>query len=104
MAQHQHSKHGGKSWWLDDKRNVAKVFYALIAVDVLWLLADFLYHKHSEWSGLEGRLHEFDAWVGFFPVYGFVGAFLLVLAAKQMRRVLMRPEDYYDRERRSGNS
>ena len=44
-----------------------------------------------------GRLHEFDAWVGFFPLYGFVGAFLLVLAAKQMRRVLMRPEDYYER-------
>ena len=100
MAHHQHSKHGGKKYWLDDKRNVAKVFYALIGIDALWLVADFIHHKHSEWSYLEGRLHEFDAWIAFFPAYGFVGAFLLVLAAKQMRRVLMRPEDYYEGKRR----
>ncbi len=96
MAHHDR-KHRGKTWWLDKKRNVAKVFYILVGLDVLWLAADFIHHKHSEWSTLEGRLHEFDAWIGFFPLYGFVGAFLLVLAAKQMRRVLMRPEDYYER-------
>ena len=109
LARHDHRKHdhrkrGGKRYWLDSKRNVARVFYGLIAIDVLWLAADFVHHKHSEWSGLEGSLHEFDAWVGFFPVYGFVGAFLLVLAAKQMRRVLMRPEDYYDGDERSRSS
>ncbi|HIF05849.1 MAG TPA: hypothetical protein EYQ64_02555 [Gemmatimonadetes bacterium] len=32
----------------------------------------------------------------FYPVYGFVGIVALVFIAKQMRKVLMRPEDYYD--------
>ena len=101
LAHHDHRKPGGRKYWLDSKRNVAKVFYALIAIDVLWLAADFLYKKKAEFEALGGWA---DGGIGFYPVYGFVGAFLLVLAAKQMRRVLMRPEDYYDREERSGSS
>ena len=34
MAHHDHGKHGGKSYWLDRKRNVAKVFYALTNDDI----------------------------------------------------------------------
>ena len=101
MAHHDHRTPGGKRYWLDSKRNVAKVFYALIGIDVLWLAADFLYKKKAEFEAFGGWA---DGGIGFYPVYGFVGAFLLVLAAKQMRRVLMRPEDYYDREERSGSS
>ena len=97
MAHQEHGKHGGKRYWLDDKRNVAKVFYGLIIVDAGWLLADLLHHKHEEFEALGGWA---DGGFGFYPVYGFVGAFLLVLAAKQMRRVLMRSEDYYERKRR----
>ena len=78
-----------------------KVFYALIAVDVLWLAADFFYKKKAEFDAWGGWA---DGGLGFYPVYGFVGAFLLVLAAKQMRRVLMRPEDYYERRRDGGAS
>jgi hypothetical protein len=33
---------------------------------------------------------------GFYPVYGFVGCVLLVLIAKELRKVVMRDEDYYD--------
>jgi hypothetical protein len=33
---------------------------------------------------------------GFYAFYGFVACVLLVLIAKQMRKVLMRKEDYYD--------
>ena len=32
----------------------------------------------------------------FYPAYGFVACVLLVLVAKQLRRILMRDEDYYD--------
>ena len=32
LAHHDHRKHG-KTWWLDKKRNVAKVFYILIGLD-----------------------------------------------------------------------
>ena len=34
---------------------------------------------------------------GFYGLFGFVACVALVLVAKQLRRVLMRPEDYYDR-------
>ena len=34
---------------------------------------------------------------GFYGLFGFVACVALVLIAKQLRRVLMRPEDYYDR-------
>jgi hypothetical protein len=46
-----------------------------------------------------GEGHEGHAWEqlpAFYPVYGFVGIVALVFIAKQMRKVLMRPEDYYD--------
>ena len=34
---------------------------------------------------------------GFYGLFGFIACVVLVLVAKQLRRVLMRPEDYYDR-------
>ena len=40
--------------------------------------------------------HSWERVVAFYPLYGFVGIVVLVLIAKLMRRVLMRPEDYYD--------
>ena len=100
LAHHDHRKPGGKRYWLDSKRNVARIFHALIAANVLWLAADFFYAKKPEFEALGGWA---DGGFGFYPVYGFVGAFALVLAAKQMRRILMRPEDYYER-RRGGRS
>lgn len=37
-----------------------------------------------------------EGWFAFYPAYGFLGCVLLVLIAKEMRKVLMRPEDHYD--------
>ena len=74
--------------WLDDPRNVDKVFYALIGVCVLSVAADLLYHKHTHFS--------WEELIGFHAWYGFVGCVFLVLTAKQMRRILKRDEDYYD--------
>lgn len=33
---------------------------------------------------------------GFYAIYGFVGCVVLVLVAKEMRKVVMRSESYYD--------
>ncbi|MHC4549553.1 MAG: hypothetical protein ACYTEZ_12340 [Planctomycetota bacterium] len=77
-----------KKYWLDSPRNVRKIVYALAAICVLLVLADLLYHKHLVF-GCEG-------WFGFYGFYGFVCCIFLVLTAKQLRRVLMRREDYYD--------
>jgi len=77
-----------KRYWLDDRRNVDRVVYGLYTVCGLLFAIDFFVEKHGPFA-IE---HVF----GFYAIYGFVGAFGLVLAAKQMRRVVMRPEDHYD--------
>jgi hypothetical protein len=47
-------------------------------------------------SGTEAHGFDFERWPGFYAFYGFVACFALVLAAKQLRRLLMRPERYYE--------
>lgn len=79
----------GRIWWLDRKENVTKVARTLYAVCAIVVLLDFVIHRHAE-LGADGM------W-GFYAIYGFVGSVFLVMAAKQMRKVLKRPEDYYDR-------
>jgi hypothetical protein len=80
---------GGKRDWLDDMRNVHKIFWALVLVCVALFLADALYEKHVILS--------FEEWFGFYGLFGFFVSFALVLIARELRKVLMRDEDYYDR-------
>lgn len=74
---------------LDTPRTGRRIYWALSAVCGLLLLADLLYHKHVH--------YRWESWFGFFGFFGFFSAFGLVLAAKGLRKVLMRGEDYYDR-------
>ena len=78
-----------KSYWLDNSKNVTKVFWGVVAVCVLLFAADAFYHKHVEL--------EAESVFGFYGIYGFVACVALVLAAKGLRKILMRNEDYYDR-------
>ena len=78
-----------KTYWLDDMQNVYKVFWALVTVCALLFLSDAFYHKHV--------VYEFENWFGFFGLFGFIVSFVLVLTAREMRKFLMRDEDYYDR-------
>ena len=79
---------GGKRYWLDDKRNVDKLFKGLLIVCGLLFLADAFYHKHT--------IFDFEGWFGFFGLFGFSVSFALVLTARELRKFLMRDEDYYD--------
>ncbi len=72
----------------DDPKNVKRLIQSLAGLSALTVLADFFYHKHAD--------YDFQGWIGFDAVYGFVSCVLLVLAAKQLRRLVMRDEDYYD--------
>jgi hypothetical protein len=77
-----------KTHLFDNPKNVRRVLWGLGIACALALLGDFVIHRHVShpWEGL---------W-GFYAVYGFVACVLLVLVAKQMRKILMRSEDYYD--------
>ncbi len=75
--------------WLDERRNVDKIFWAVVAICAVLIAADFFYDKHAKFK-LEGIF-------GFYGIFGFVCCVFLVLAAKELRKILKRSEDYYDR-------
>lgn len=79
----------GRKYWLDDRRNVRKLLYALYAACALLLAADLFYHKHA--------ILDFEGWFGFYGAYGFAACVALVLAARELRKLVSRPLDYYDR-------
>jgi hypothetical protein len=72
----------------DDPRNVSRLLSVFYALCIALVGIDLVIHRHigHPWE----RLFGFHAW------YGFVACWLLVVIAKAMRRVIMRPEDYYD--------
>ena len=75
--------------WIDRPENVARLYRGLWTIGALLVIGDLVIHRHAETA--------FDGWFGFYGVYGFVACVALVLAAKLLRRIVMRPEDYYDR-------
>ena len=78
-----------KKYWLDDRRNVDWLVHWFYGVCALLIAIDVFVPKHGPFA-IE---HVF----GFYGFFGFIACVALVLAAKQMRRVLKRPENYYDR-------
>ena len=89
---HAEADHGGVAGerqhvW-DNPRNVKLLFNGFYALCAILVVLDLVIPR-------EGH-HSWERFLEFYPVYGFVGIVVLVLIAKVMRRVLMRPEDYYD--------
>ena len=78
-----------KTWWLDRSENVTKLYRAVWAIGLALVGLDLIVHRHAETA--------FDGWFGFYGIYGFVSCVSLVIAAKGLRRIVMRPEDYYER-------
>lgn len=80
--------------WTDRPEAVRRFFTAFyVACGALVLAELFLLgaenaHPHP----LEERMRFLV-----YPVYGFVSFWFLVVAARQMRKLLIRPEDYYER-------
>jgi hypothetical protein len=85
-----------RRYWLDDPKNVTRIAWALAAVCALLLAADAFYDKH----GVFPIEHLF----GFYALFGFVAYVGLIFLAKRLRTILMRPEDYYDRDYRGRDS
>lgn len=77
-----------KKYWLDSSANVTKLFQGLWAVCLVLIAIDLFLHRHEDF--------EFATLFGFHGFYGFFACVALVLAAKQLRRIVMRPENYYD--------
>ena len=76
------------NYWLDQPHNVNKIYWGLCIVCGLLIVPDLFIHKHGHFS--------METWTGFYGVYGFVSCVGLVLVAKQLRKILQRPETYYE--------
>ena len=78
-----------RRYWLDDRGNVDRLVRGFYAFCALLLLLDLFVPKHGPFA--------IERLFGFYALFGFAACVTLVLVAKQLRRVLMRPEDYYER-------
>ncbi len=78
-----------KAYWLDDPRNVDRLVRWFYVACALLLAVDIAVPKHGAFA--------IEHWFGFYGWFGFVACVALVLAAKALRWVLVRPENYYDR-------
>ena len=80
--------HNEPKRWLDYPQNVRKVYFSVWVVCALLLGLELLIEKHVE--------TDVEHWFGFHGFFGLIACVALVLAAKQLRRVISRPENYYD--------
>jgi len=78
----------------DRPKNVKRVIWSLYFICGVLFLLDLFVHRHDSFA--EG-VFSAEGWIGYYAVYGWVACVLLVLTAKQMRKILMRKEDYYER-------
>lgn len=92
---HEHHDHAPQEpiGWMDKPDVVKRVFTVFYAICVVLFLAELVLmgtenaHPHP----LEERMRYLV-----YPVFGFISFWFLVLVAKPMRGLLIRPEDYYD--------
>lgn len=72
----------------DDPRVVRLVIRGLVVLCAVLVLLDFVIHRHI--------VHPWEEVFAFYAIFGFVACVVLVLLAKQLRKVVMRSENYYD--------
>lgn len=75
--------------WADKPRNRALVRRVLYVACALLVIADFLVHRHISWTA--------ERIPAFYVLYGFAALVAVVMAAKGLRVLVKRDEDYYER-------
>ncbi len=76
--------------WLDDQRNVKKLWHGFLFVLALTVVAGFFVDLHPHF--------EIESWFGFNAAYGFITCLLMIVGAKALGVLLKRPDSYYKRD------
>lgn len=90
-----------KKTFFEEPKQIRRIVRLLIVCCILLFALDAVIHRHTS--------HPWETMFGFYAVYGFVSCVILVVLAKELRKILMRPESYYDKqldelpENRQGN-
>ena len=77
-----------KRYLFDKPRNVRRLLGALYLACVAVFVADAFIDRHVD--------HPWERLFGFYGIFGFIAFVALVLSAKELRKLLMRKDDYYD--------
>lgn len=77
-----------KQYLFDKPENVSRLLRGFYLICAILFLLDFVLHRHIS--------HSWENAPGFYALFGFIACVVLVLVAKEMRKVVMRKEDYYD--------
>jgi hypothetical protein len=75
--------------WADKPANQRLIRRMIFGACALLVIADFLVHRHIS--------TDIERVPAFYALYGFVALVGVVMAAKGLRRIVKRDEDYYDR-------
>lgn len=76
------------SHWLDEPRNVRRLWRGFLVVLALTVVAEFAVVLHPAFA--------IEAVFGFHALYGFLACVAMILAAKVLGMVLKRPDRYYE--------
>jgi hypothetical protein len=82
------NKQPQKSYLFDNPKNVRRVIRGLLIACAILLGLDAIIHRHA--------VHPWEGLFGFYALYGFVSCVILVVLAKELRKFIIRREDYYD--------
>ena len=89
---HEQHRHGGDIGWMDKPARVKRLFLVFYVICGILFVAEWILGRATE------HAHPWEWFPQFYVLYGFLSFWFLVLVAKQMRKLLMRSEDYYDAE------
>lgn len=76
--------------WLDNPRNVKKLWRGFLLLLILTVLVPWGVDLHPHFS--------LEALPAFYAAFGFISCLLMILLAKLLALVLKRPDDYYTRK------
>ena len=77
--------------WLDDPRNVKKLWRGFLVVLALTVAAELLIRLHPHFG--------VDSLFGFNAGFGFIACAAMIVVAKALALLLKRPDSYYDEPR-----
>lgn len=76
--------------WFERQANINKLWYGILVIAGLLTISEFAYERHPHF--------EIEKIPGFFEIFGFIAFVFIVFAGKALRPLIMRDEDYYDRD------
>ena len=77
-----------KKYFWDNPQNVKRLLWATYAICAALVIADFVVDRHT--------YHPWEGFPAFYAIYGWAACVTLVLVAKELRKILIRSESYYD--------